>query len=127
MFKKILLASLIASSFASVPLTSFAQHRDRAIIIREAPPPPREEVIPGPRRGHVWAPGHWAWRDGRHVWVRGHWVRERRGHHWVADSWAERNGRWAYQAGHWERGGRDRDRDGVPNRIDRAPNNPYRQ
>jgi hypothetical protein len=127
MFKKILLASLIASSFASVPLTSQAQPRDRAIIIREAPPPPREEAIPRPRRGHVWAPGHWAWRDGRHVWVPGHYLRERRGHRWVADNWVERNGRWAYQAGHWERGGRDRDRDGVPNRVDRAPNNPYRQ
>jgi hypothetical protein len=127
MFKKILLASLIASSFASVPLTSQAQPRDRAIIIREAPPPPREEAIPRPRRGHVWAPGHWAWRDGRHVWVPGHFLRERRGHRWVADNWVERNGRWVYQAGHWERGGRDRDRDGVPNRMDRAPNNPYRQ
>jgi hypothetical protein len=31
-------------------------------------------------------------------------------------------------AGHWERGGRNRDRDadGVPNRMDRAPNNPNR-
>jgi hypothetical protein len=123
MFKKILLASLIASSFASVPLASYA----RTVIIREAPPPPREEVVPGPRRGHVWAPGHWAWRDGRHVWVSGHWLRERHGHRWVADNWVERNGRWAYNAGHWERGGRDRDRDGVPNRFDRAPNNPYRQ
>jgi YXWGXW repeat-containing protein len=126
MFKKILLASLIAASFASVPLASSAQQR--AIIIREAPPPPREEVIPAPRRGHEWAPGHWAWRDGRHVWVRGHWVRERRGQHWVPDTWVQRNGRWVYQAGHWERGGRnrDRDRDGVPNRFDPAPNNPNR-
>jgi len=124
MFRKILLATLIAGSFASVPLTSYAQ---RTIIIREAPPPPRAEVVPGPRRGHVWAPGHWAWRDGRHVWISGHWLRERHGHRWVADNWVERNGRWAYNAGHWERGGRDRDHDGVPNRFDRAPNNPYRQ
>jgi hypothetical protein len=126
MFKKILLASLIAASFASVPLASFAQHR--TIIIREAPPPPREEAIPRPRRGHEWAPGHWAWRNGQHVWVSGHWVRERRGSHWVPDRWVERDGRWVLMAGHWERGGRNRDRDadGVPNRMDRAPNNPNR-
>ncbi len=122
MFRKILLASLVASSFASVPLASYAQ---RTVIIREAPPPPREEVMPGARRGHVWAPGHWQWRNGRHVWVAGHWLRARQGHRWVADTWVQRDGRWAYQAGRWERG--DRDRDGVPNRFDRAPNNPNRQ
>jgi hypothetical protein len=46
----------------------------------------------------------------------------------VADNWVERDGRWAYQAGRWERGNRNRDRDGdgVPNRMDRAPNNPNR-
>jgi hypothetical protein len=139
MFRKILLASVIAASFASVPLTSFAQQR--TIIIREAPPPPRDEAVPAMRRGHEWAPGHWAWRNGRHVWVRGKMMRERRGQHWVGDTWVERNGRWVYQAGHWQRGARNRDRDGdgvrnrndrdrdgdgVPNRMDPAPNNPNR-
>jgi YXWGXW repeat-containing protein len=126
MFRKILLASFIAGSFASVPLASFAQQR--TIIIREAPPPPREEVVPGQRRGHQWAPGHWAWRNGQHVWVNGRWLRERRGQRWMADTWVERDGRWAYQAGRWERGGRNRDRDGdgVPNRLDARPDNPRR-
>jgi hypothetical protein len=125
MFKKILIASLIASSFASVPLASYAQHR--TIIVREAPPPPRQEVVPAARRGHVWAPGHWEWRGNRHVWVSGHWIRERRGHHWVADRWVERDGRWAMERGRWARGPNgDRDRDGVPNRLDPAPNNPNR-
>jgi hypothetical protein len=124
MLRKILLASLIAASFAGVPLASSAQ-----VIIRQAPPPPREEPIPPPRRGQEWAPGHWAWRNGQHVWVRGHWMRERRGQHWVPDRWMERDGRWMYRPGHWARGGhdRDRDRDGVPNRFDRAPDNPYRR
>jgi hypothetical protein len=128
MFRKILLAGLIGASFASVPVTSSAQQR--AIIIREAPPPPREEARPEPRRGHEWAPGHWAWRNGQHVWVRGHWVRERRGMHWVPDTWVQRDGRWVFRAGHWERGhragNRDRDGDGVPNRYDNRPNNPNR-
>ena len=34
------------------------------------PPPPRYEVVPAPRRGMVWVPGHWA---GPHTWVDGHW------------------------------------------------------
>jgi len=126
MFKKILIASLVATSFAGVPVMSSAAQR--AIVITQPPPPPREEIVPGPRRGFEWAPGFWAWRHGRHVWVAGHWVRERRGSHWVPDRWVERNGHWEMIAGHWQRGGRmgDRDHDGVPNRFDNYPNNPNR-
>jgi hypothetical protein len=126
MFKKILIASLVATSFAGVPLMSSAAQR--AIVITQAPPPPRQEVVPAPRRGHEWAPGFWAWRGGRHVWVSGHWVRERRGSHWVPDRWVQRHGHWEMVAGHWERGPRmrDRDGDGVPNRFDNRPNNPNR-
>lgn len=125
MLKKLLLATLVASAFAAVPVTSFAQQR--TIIIREAPPPPREEVQPQLRRGHVWAPGHWEWRRGRHVWVAGREVRERRGYHWEPDRWVERNGRWEMRAGRWVRGNaRDRDGDGVRNRDDARPNNPNR-
>ena len=124
MLKKILIASLIAGSFAAVPLVATAQ--SRTIIVQQAPPAPREETRTE-RRGYEWAPGHWAWRNGQHVWVRGKHVRERRGMHWVPDQWVEVNGRWRLQAGHWERGaraGRDRDGDGVPNRQDARPNNP---
>ena len=35
------------------------------------PPPPRAERVPPPRRGYVWAPGHWEPRGKRHVWVAG--------------------------------------------------------
>jgi len=145
MLKHILLASVAATAFGTVPMVSSAQ--ERAIVVTEAPPPMREERIPGPRRGYDWAPGHWAWRHGQYVWVEGHWMRERHGSHWVADRWVERNGRWGMVAGHWERGARmggpgygdrdrdgvpnrydrDRDNDGVPNRFDNAPNNPYRR
>jgi len=118
MFKKILLASMIAASLGSIPLASVA----RTIIVREAPPPPRDETIPAARRGYVWAPGHWEWRHNRHVWASGHWIRERRGHHWEADRWEERDGRWVMVPGRWARG--DRDNDGVPNRMDSHPNNP---
>ncbi|MDB5872043.1 MAG: hypothetical protein JWQ07_1485 [Ramlibacter sp.] len=118
MLKKILLAAVIASSFAAVPLTSIA----RTIVIREAPPAPREEAVPAPRRGYAWAPGHYEWRGGHHVWVSGNWLRARRGQHWEAPQWVERNGQWEMRQGRWARG--DRDGDGVPNRMDRAPNNP---
>ena len=40
-----------------------------SVQLQIAPPAPRAEYVPAPRRGHVWAPGHWDWRGQRHVWV----------------------------------------------------------
>ena len=147
MFKKIVLATLVAASCGTAPLIVSAAQR--AIVITQPPPAPRAEAIPAPRHGQEWAPGHWAWRHGEHVWVTGHWMHERHGQRWVADRWVERDGRWMLQPGHWERGMRDhdqasgdrddqrrmgnrgdmgrmhdRDGDGVPNRYDSRPNNP---
>ncbi len=86
-----------------------------------APPPPRHEAAPRPRRGMVWVPGHWEWRGHRHVWMQGHWVKARPGYHYRPHRWEERDGRWRMQPGGW-----DRDGDGVPDRHDRQPGNPYR-
>ena len=125
MLKKVILAVAAASSFG----VAMAE----TVIIREAPPPMREERMPDHRHGMEWAPGHWVWRHGQYVWMRGHWMRERRGHHWVAERWEQRGDRYVMVPGHWERGHemggpglRDRDHDGVPNRFDEYPNNPYR-
>jgi hypothetical protein len=119
MIRKLILATMVAASFGTIATAATA-----AIIVQVAPPPPREEAIPQPRRGHVWVGGHWGWRNGRHQWVRGTWVRERRGYQYSQPEWVERDGRWHMERGNWRRG--DRDGDGVPNRMDRAPNNPNR-
>ena len=75
----------------------------RAIIdIDVAPPAPREEVVPPPRAGFVWAPGYWNWDGHKHVWAKGHWEKEHPGRHWVADRWEQRDGHWHHNAGHWE-------------------------
>jgi hypothetical protein len=68
-----------------------------------APPAVREEVVPEPRHGFVWAPGYWGWHHGHHEWVAGHWIRERRGYHWVSDRWDPVEGHYRYVPGHWER------------------------
>ena len=119
MIRKILLAAMVAASFGSVATPVSAE-----IVVRIAPPPLRSEVTPQPRRGYVWVGGHWDWRNRQHQWVRGTWIRERRGHHYNQPTWMERDGRWYMERGSWRRG--DRDGDGVPNRQDRAPNNPNR-
>ena len=74
-----------------------------------------ERYAAAPRPGHVWVPGHREWDGYRHVWVRGHWERER-GY--------RDNGYRGYARNvnpPW-----DRDGDGVPNRYDARPDNPYR-
>ena len=95
------------------------------VDVRIAPPPPRQEAIPVVRPGYAWVPGYWDWRGQRHVWVNGTWVRERRGYVYAEPRWVERDGHWELRRGQWARG--DRDGDGVPNRVDRAPDNPRRQ
>jgi hypothetical protein len=122
MLKKLLLASLFATSLGSVT----APARSAIVIVREAPPAPRAERVPQARRGYVWAPGHWEWRNNRHTWVRGKWMRDRKGYLYNAPSWEQRDGRWQMMGGNWERTRRDRDGDGVRNREDARPNNPNR-
>jgi len=119
MIRKILLAAMLAASIGSVTVPASA-----AIIVQVAPPPLREEVAPSPRRGYVWVAGHWGWRNQHHQWVKGTWIRERRGYVYNQPTWVEREGRWHMESGSWRRG--DRDGDGVPNRLDRAPDNPNR-
>ena len=120
MIRKLVIAGLLAASFGSI-----ATSADAVVYVRTAPPAPREEVIPEARRGHVWSAGHWEWRNRKHEWVAGNWVRERRGYTYNQPTWVESNGRWSMQRGSWRRG--DRDGDGVPNRLDRAPDNPNRR
>jgi hypothetical protein len=122
MFKKILMAAMVAASFAGVTTVATA----RSVVITVAPPEVRQEAVPAPRRGYAWAPGHWEWRNSRHQWVSGTWIRERRGYTYEPARWEQDNGHWNMRHGRWNRTARDRDGDGVPNRMDRAPNNPNR-
>jgi hypothetical protein len=97
------------------------------IRISVAPPPLRYEVIPQPRYGHVWTPGYWDYRahhrgSYRHVWVNGYWLAERPGYYYQPRRWVQRDGYWYNERSRW-----DRDGDGVSNRYDRHPNNPYRR
>ncbi|MDP9901250.1 hypothetical protein J2W36_003516 [Variovorax ginsengisoli] len=120
------LAVVLATGFSAllplgVVMVPTAAQAQPAIIVQTPPPPPRVERIPPPRRGFVWAPGHYEWRGGRHVWIGGEYVRARPGYAYRAPEWRERDGRWEYARGRW-----DRDGDGVPDRRDRMPNNPNR-
>lgn len=136
MIKTLLATVLVAASLGAASIPAVAA--PYGVTIDVAPPPPRSESVPTPRRGYAWVPGYWNWNGRRHVWVAGNWVRERRGYVYSQPQWVERNGHWELRRGQWGRG--DRDRDGVPNRVDRdrdndgapnyrdsRPNNPRRQ
>ncbi len=118
MIKKSLVAALAAITLGGVVLPAYSA----VVVVRQAPPAPREEVAPAARNGYVWRTGHWEWRGNKHHWVKGNWVKARRGYNYAQPAWVEDNGRWRYNAGAWRRG--DRDGDGVPNGMDRRPNNP---
>ena len=116
--KKLILGSLVAATLAASAMPAAAR---TDIVVNVAPPPLRYEVVPAPRVGYVWVPGYWDWRRHRHLWVAGHWTRHRHGYVYAPAAWVERDNRWYYRGPRW-----DRDGDGVPNRYDRAPDNPYR-
>lgn len=73
------------------------------ISIDVAPPPPRVEVVPPPRVGYVWAPGHWEWVGGRHAWIEGAWLPARPGYVYHGPEWRQRHGHWVYYEGRWGR------------------------
>lgn len=148
--KRFTLALCLALGAAAAPLSSMAAPRVD-VFVGAAPPAPLVERIPPPRHGYVWAPGHWEWNGRRHIWVRGYWIAERPGYAYSAPVWVQRGGGWYLEPERWTpyRGyehrrlygereryeheryeherHHDRDGDGVPNRYDNHPDNPYRR
>jgi hypothetical protein len=116
--RKLILGSLVAAALGSFALPAAAR-TNVDFFVNIGPPPVYHEVVPAYRPGFVWVPGFWDWRYGRYYWVGGHYVRHRPGYYYEPVRWYYRGGRY-YRAGGW----RDSDRDGVPNRYDRAPYNP---
>jgi hypothetical protein len=149
--KRILMtaAAIVLGTAAFTPAQAHAQAGFN-VVIGNAPPPARYEVVPVARRGHVWSPGHWSWNGRKHVWVQAHWERARAGHYYQRPQWRQGNNGWHLNRGGWQRRAysdshhravvvhpanhhraavhnrRDRDRDGVPNRYDSRPYNPRR-
>jgi len=125
--RKLLLGAIVSASLGAVALPAAAA----GIYVDIAPPAPRYEVTPAPRAGYVWIPGYWDYEGHRHVWRKGHWEHERHGYTWVPSRWEQRDGKWALERGRWEHehvaSNHDRDADGVPNRFDNHPDNPYRR
>lgn len=111
--------------FSAALLAVAMQASADVVVVRTAPPAPRDEPVPAVRHGYVWTPGYWNWNGHRYVWVAGRYVRARHGYYWREPARAQTDNGWRMERGRWMRG--DRDHDGVPNRYDQHPNNPNRQ
>ena len=70
--------ALTAAALALLSLCTWvpAHAQSSAVVVQagnvqvqytKAPPVPRHEAAPRPRRGMQWVPGHWEWRGHRHV------------------------------------------------------------
>lgn len=106
--KKIISFAVAAASLLSLgALTTPAQAQpfgpsiDAQVYVVPGPPPPRYYAPPPPRYYAPPPPRHYHRHD----------------RHWDDRRWDDRRG------GYYRR---DRDGDGVPNRYDRRPDNPYR-
>jgi hypothetical protein len=95
---KPLRALVSATVLALASVSAFSQ---AIIVAPHAPPPPRFEVVPAPRAGFAWDPGHWHWAHGDYVWRPGHWQVVRTGYHWMPGHWIARGPNWRWVPGHW--------------------------
>ncbi|OAE11441.1 hypothetical protein AZH11_20360 [Pseudomonas simiae] len=98
---KLRYALLVPLAFAALVSTpTFAQTE---VIIRQAPPAERVEVIPAGRPGYAWDRGHWRWERGAYAWVPGHWQPVQRNARWEPGHWESRGPNWYWREGHWIR------------------------
>jgi hypothetical protein len=98
-------AAVIALSAATfLPSQAMAQV-DISVVIGNAPPAPRFESAPQPRRGYVWAPGYWNWDGQGHAWTAGRWETQRDGYQYRRAEWKQDNGAWRLDRGGWNASG----------------------
>lgn len=115
--KSLIAAALAASALAGVATVAQAApavvagttpyttpYGSAPVYVQPAPPAPIYEVVPAPRAGFIWSPGHYVWDNGRYVWQGGQWLEARQGYGWQAAHWEQRaDGSWQLVSGRWVR------------------------
>ena len=111
--RKLIIAALLAAGTIGAAATPVANAAATHFEFSFGTPV-RHEYAAAHRPGYVWVPGHREWKGHRRAWVPGHWERARGYSGYGYGAYAQHTPRW------------DRDGDGVPNRRDARPDNPYR-
>ena len=75
------------------------------IEIRTAPPPDRVEVVPAPRTGFVYEPGHYVYDGEKYLWQEGKFFQEREGQRYVPHAFEKRGDLYYFRPGYWENKG----------------------
>lgn len=73
-------------------------------IVQMAPPPPRYEMVPGPRPGQVWVQGRWVWNERDYVWQGGRWQQDRPDYVYAPGRWVQASGGWRWVDDQWKPG-----------------------
>lgn len=97
-----LAAVIFIGAVAVIPVQSLAQVSVN-LMLGDAPPPVRYEVVPAARPGYLWAPGFWNWNGRGHVWSAGHWERARSGQLYEPAEWRQDGDQWKLKRGEWKR------------------------
>ncbi|GMG92671.1 hypothetical protein SGO26_17425 [Cupriavidus metallidurans] len=102
MKRQLLLAAAVLAAGSVFGLISpGAQAHDN--YYRSPPPPPRHEVRPAPRPGHVWVPGHYDHARDNYAWRGGYWQSARPGYRYVPERWERGPHGWYKRPGYWDR------------------------
>ena len=99
--RKMIAALTLASGTLGLATASQAA-RVVDVEIGAAPPPPLVEVIPPPRAGYIFQPGHYGWDGRTYVWTEGQFILDRPGHVYRPYVIEQRGERWHFRAGHWD-------------------------
>ena len=126
--RKPLLTALFVASIGCVSVPALAR-TNVDFFVNVGPPAVQYEYVPAPRYGYTWVPGYWDWRGRNQVWVEGSWFRDRPAYYydapqrveWANGLYSDRS-RWHHRNHYLH----DHDGDGVPDRYDRYPHDPYR-
>ena len=72
------------------------------IVVKQAPPAPREEAMPAPPSpAQTWVPGYWTWNN-NWEWHAGHFEQPPQpSMRWEPGHWTQRGDEWVWRPGHW--------------------------
>ena len=97
------LAAAVVLAVGSLGFAAVAQaERVYDVEIGVAPPPPRVEIVPAPREGYIYEPGHYVWNGSEYVWTDGQFIQYREGHEYHPSMLERRGDRWHFRTGHWD-------------------------
>ena len=96
-------ATLMAATFAAVPVLTYGQAISIGIAIHTPPPVlPVYTQPPCPTPGFLWTPGYWGYASSGYYWVPGVWVAPPRpGFLWTPGYWGLAGGAYGWHAGYW--------------------------